>query len=90
MDDVLFDAPYEIAEDFLSSLRISSVVKGSADMLDEDTVVDPFHIPRDRGILRVIDVVKKMSGELITYGNSQIARRRVVILYSLRVATSCG
>lgn len=69
---MLFDAPYEITNEFLLSLNIQYVIKGSdpttssqLNGIDKELNMDPFQIPREMNILRIVDVAKKMSGTVL-------------------------
>jgi glycerol-3-phosphate cytidylyltransferase-like family protein len=64
VDDVVFDAPYVITAEFLATMNIHVVVKGAdpaaTDEISE-TMGDPYQIPRERGILRILDAGKKLT-----------------------------
>lgn len=70
VNDVLFDAPYIITRELLSSLNISAVVKGTVDPTCEDQeseetsnidTEDPYFIPREMGILHIVKSDKTMT-----------------------------
>lgn len=70
VDDVLIDAPYDISEEMIDRLHISAVVCGSVRPQDElSGESDPYALPRQKGILKVIpsegtltvlDIVKRI------------------------------
>jgi len=86
VDDVVFDAPVEITEEFLASLNIQVVVKGPDPAADDDPDInslsndvlhhndsdseseqevhryDPYRIPREKGIMKVVDVGRRLTG----------------------------
>lgn len=73
VDDVLIDAPYAVTSDMIASLRISTVVVGTAhDSHEEDVGVspaegDPYAVPRQMGILRVVQSAHEQmcSGDIV-------------------------
>lgn len=75
VDDVLFDAPLIISEQLIVSLNVSVVVRGSSDpALDEPIPndLDPYALPRSRGILHIVDMTRKLSGFFTLKSESSI------------------
>ncbi len=67
----MIDAPYEISTELLTGLRVSIVVKGSIysndkddddinEIYDDDN--DPYQIPKQLGILKVVKSMRKLTG----------------------------
>lgn len=58
-DDVLLAAPWKVTQDLLTSLNVAVVVTGFADGVPADSsyegLDDPFQVPRDSGLLRIMN-----------------------------------
>lgn len=70
VDDVLFDAPFVITAEFLATMNIHVVVKGADPAAPNDSEnmnavnnddFDPYGVPRELGILRILDVGRKLT-----------------------------
>ncbi len=80
VDDVLIDAPFVITQEMLSSLKITTVIKGSCDNYqsasnlleaaaeeEEGGEADMYELPRKLGILQTVQSSTHFSGEMVLF-----------------------
>jgi len=61
VDEVVIGAPIEVTKDFLDSMKIQIVVCGTTPHSYPSNLPDPYRVPKERGILKVLDSPSKLA-----------------------------
>jgi ethanolamine-phosphate cytidylyltransferase len=93
VDEVVIGAPWEVTTDLLKVLNIKVVVSGSSTKMDRSAgppTVDPYRVPKERGIFRVVDtthqletddVVERIIANRLKFENRNKARGKKEMTY---------
>lgn len=65
MNEVVIGAPYCVTEDLLDHFKVGVVCHGQTSIALEDGKIDPYAIPKTRGIFTLIDSGNTMTTEKI-------------------------
>ncbi|XP_036321852.1 ethanolamine-phosphate cytidylyltransferase isoform X2 [Rhagoletis pomonella] len=65
VNEVVIGAPYCVTEDLLDHFKIDVVCHGQTPIALEDGKIDPYAVPKTRGIFTLIDSQNSMTTELI-------------------------
>ncbi|XP_039950605.1 ethanolamine-phosphate cytidylyltransferase isoform X1 [Bactrocera neohumeralis] len=65
VNEVVIGAPYCVTEDLLDHFKIDVVCHGQTPIAFEDGKIDPYAVPKTRGIFTLIDSQNSMTTELI-------------------------
>jgi ethanolamine-phosphate cytidylyltransferase len=68
VDDVVIGAPFQINDDFVKTLNIQKVVEGKLkqdEIMDEYASVDPYQVPKEKGIYEELETECQMTLETI-------------------------
>ncbi|XP_036322186.1 ethanolamine-phosphate cytidylyltransferase-like [Rhagoletis pomonella] len=88
VNELIIGAPYCVTEDLLDTFKIDVVCHGQTPIALDDGKIDPYAVPKTRGIFTPIDSQNSMTTELSL--SFIIANfRRVIIVICLTLPAQC-